>query len=127
VPVPLGALLGAVAPPDVVVSVVLLEPLGAVLGAGAVVVGGDADGVRSPGRSPTRSVRDSVHAVSMKALSPSAQTAVTILFIFAALLVMGCAALPPRCNACAAARLDRLGDNHYQCGVIPAPAKEIHP
>jgi hypothetical protein len=48
---------------------------------GMVVVGGDADGARSPGRSPTRSVFDSEQAVSRPALSVSAQTAVSSLFI----------------------------------------------
>jgi hypothetical protein len=55
---------------------------------GIVVLGGDADGARSPGRSPTRSVFDSEQAVSRPALSVSAQTAVSSLFI----------AMPPSCG-----------------------------
>jgi hypothetical protein len=75
-----------------VVSVVLelleLEPDGVVLLDGGVVLdggieldGGEADGVRSPGFSPTRSVRDSLQAVSSPALSATAMAAVSILFI----------------------------------------------
>jgi hypothetical protein len=45
---------------------------GVVDGDGDVAVGGDADGDRSAGRSPTRSVRDSLQAVSRPA--PSART-----------------------------------------------------
>jgi hypothetical protein len=48
---------------------------------GEVVDGGEADGVRSPGRSPTRSVRDSLQAVSNPRLSATAQRPVSILFI----------------------------------------------
>jgi hypothetical protein len=48
---------------------------------GIVADGGDADGVRSDGRSPTRSVRDSLQAVSRPALSATATTPVSILFI----------------------------------------------
>jgi uncharacterized protein len=67
-----------------------VEPLGDELvlggvvadgGMGAVVDGGDAEGARSPGRSPTRSVRDSLQAVSKPAPSASAQRPVSILFI----------------------------------------------
>lgn len=68
-----------------------VEPLGDALPAGGVVVaggvdgmvveGGDADGDRSPGRSPTRSVRDSLHAVSMPAPSARAQSPMSILFM----------------------------------------------
>ena len=60
-----------------------LEPDGdgAVLAGGSVLDGGDADGVRSPGFSPTRSVRLSLQAVSRPALSATAMTAVSILFI----------------------------------------------
>jgi len=43
--------------------------------------GGEADGVRSPGRSPTRSVRLSLQAVSRPALSATASTAVRNFFI----------------------------------------------
>jgi hypothetical protein len=57
---------------------------------GVVEVGGDAEGVRSPGRSPTRSVPDSVQAVSSPAVSARAQKPVSILFI----------AKPPPCGGC---------------------------
>ena len=62
---------------------VVPDPLGVVVDdGGVVVVGGDADGVRSPpGRSPTRSVRDSLQAVSNPALSARAQKPVSNLFI----------------------------------------------
>jgi hypothetical protein len=73
------------------------EPLGElVLGGGVaaggvdgvVADGGDADGVvRSAGRSPTRSVGDSLQAVSSPRLSATAQTPVSILFMFELLLV----------------------------------------
>ena len=75
-------------------GVVVVEPLGADLSLGDVVdggivlgvdgdgaVGGDADGLRSPGRSPTRSVRDSLQAVSSPRPSATAQKPVSILFI----------------------------------------------
>ena len=72
----LGAELGLVV--DVSVEPELeLEPDvdGAVLADGAVLDGGDADGVRSDGFSPTRSVRDSLQAVSRPRLSgPTAAT-----------------------------------------------------
>ena len=49
---------------------------------------GDADGVELlPGRSPTRSVRLSPHAVSRPRLIATANTAVSILFISSLLLV----------------------------------------
>ena len=48
---------------------------------GVVVVGGEADGVRSPGRSPTRSLRDSVHPVSTPAPRARTHTPVSNLFI----------------------------------------------
>ena len=86
---------------------------------GMVVVGGDADGVRSPGRSPTRSVFDSEQAVSRPALSVSAQTAVSSLFIASASLLWGCGlrTVGVGCNAHAASRrLDRVRHNYYQCG-----------
>jgi hypothetical protein len=73
VPVPLGLV---VEPPGVVVD-------GGVDGVvdGDVVVGGEADGVRSPGRSPTRSLLDSVQAVSIPRPSVTAQRPLSILFI----------------------------------------------
>ena len=58
---------------------------------GAVEDGGDADGMRSPGRSPTRSVRDSLQAVSMPAPSARAHRPVSILFMLE----------PPPCGGCA--------------------------
>jgi hypothetical protein len=72
-----------------------VEPLGVEVSLGVVVVaggvdgvvdgevtdGGDADGVRSPGRSPTRSVRDSLQAVSIPTLSATAPRPVSIMFI----------------------------------------------
>ena len=61
---PLGALDGD---PDVVVS---LGVRGVAVGGGGVV-GGDAAGVRSPGRSPTRSVPESVQPVASVATSAS--------------------------------------------------------
>ena len=75
-------------------GVVLVLSLGDVVLAGGVdgIVedGGDADGVvRSAGRSPTRSVRDSLQAVSSPRLSATAQTPVSILFI--ELLLVGVA------------------------------------
>jgi hypothetical protein len=85
---------------------------------GMVVVGGDADGALSPGRSPTRSVFDSEQAVSRPALSVSAQTAVSSFFIAVASLLWGCGLRTVRegCNAHAASRrLDRVRHNHYQC------------
>ena len=76
---------------------------GAVVVDGAVLDGGDADGV-PPGFSPTRSVFVSLQAVSSPRLSATANTAVSILFI----------SMPPpcglrataerNCNGCAAAR-----------------------
>jgi hypothetical protein len=62
-----------------------LEPepdgAGAVAAGGSVLDGGDADGVRSPGFSPTRSVLLSLQAVSRPALSATAMTAERNLFI----------------------------------------------
>jgi hypothetical protein len=56
---------------------------------GAVLDGGDADGVVPLGvRSPVRSVRDSLQAVSRPRLSATAKTAVSILFI----------SMPPPCG-----------------------------
>jgi uncharacterized protein len=68
----------------------VVEPLGDGLlggvdvagGAGGTVVdGGDADGDRSPRRSPMRSVGDSLQAVSMPTLSAKAHSPVSILFM----------------------------------------------
>jgi hypothetical protein len=71
--------------------------LGEVLGAGGVVAdgggvgdvvdGGEADGERSPGRSPTRSVGDSLQAVSRPAPSATAQRPASILFMWKSPLV----------------------------------------
>ena len=76
------------------------EPLGAELSLGGVEVaggvdgivvdGGEADGDRSPGRPPTRSVRDSLQAVSMPMLRATAQSPVSILFMRE----------PPPCGDC---------------------------
>jgi hypothetical protein len=82
-PVPLGLVDG------VVVELLELEPEDDGLGVdGDVVVvvlePGDADGVRSAGRSPTRSVRVSLQAVSRPRLSATAKTAVSILFMLGA-------------------------------------------
>ena len=83
-PVPLGLLglegdlLG-----DVLLSLGGVLVAGGVDGVDGIVAdGGDADGVvLSAGRSPTRSVRDSLQAVSSPALIATAQTPVSILFI----------------------------------------------
>src|SRR5262245_37387728 len=67
---------------------------------GVVVVGGDADGVRSPGRSPTRSLRDSVHPASTPV--PRARTHTPMSNFFIAVLLW--ALIEPRtvgCNASA--------------------------
>jgi hypothetical protein len=88
--------LGDVLLPDVVLSDELEDepddPLGGVVVVaggveGVVVVGGEADGGIPPGRSPTRSVRDSLQAVSSPALSATAQMPVSTLFISSLLLV----------------------------------------
>ena len=55
---------------------------------GDVLEGGEADGVRSPGRSPTRLVRLSLQAVSSPALSATASMAVRNFFI----------SMPPPCG-----------------------------
>ena len=84
-PLPLG-LLGVVA------ELLELEPEDGVVVDGDVVVvlePGDADGVRSAGRSPTRSVRVSLQAVSSPRLSATAKTAVSILFMIRCLLLLG--------------------------------------
>jgi hypothetical protein len=67
--------------------------LGVVVDGGVVVddggvVDGEADGVRSPGRSPSRSLRDSEHAVMRPALSASAHRPVSSFFIW----------VPPSCG-----------------------------
>jgi hypothetical protein len=76
--------------PDVLVSLELEDEPEELLGGvvlvdggvdGVVVVGGEADGGEPPGRSPTRSVRDSLQAVSSAALSATAQRPVSTLFI----------------------------------------------
>jgi hypothetical protein len=86
---------------------------------GVVAEGGEADGERSAGRlPPTRSLPDSVQAVSSPALSATARAVVSNLFI-SMLLLVGCATGSEICNARAAAPLDRPRDNDYQCGVIP--------
>jgi hypothetical protein len=58
-----------------------LDDDGGVAVDGTVLDGGEADGVRSAGRSPTRSVRLSLQAVSRPALSATASTAVRNFFI----------------------------------------------
>jgi hypothetical protein len=90
------------------------EPLGDVLldggvdgvvdGEGDVADGGDADGVRSAGRSPTRSVRDSLQAVSKPAPSARTHRPVSIFLMRGASSLVGCADQPSRCNAHAANR-----------------------
>lgn len=99
-PLPLG-LLGVVA------ELLELEPEDGLVVDGDVVVvlePGDADGVRSAGRSPTRSVRVSLQAVSSPRLSATAKTAVSFLFMTRCLLYWGCATFAPDCNGHAAAR-----------------------
>ena len=70
------------------VEPVVLSLGGVVAGGGVVadgggVMGGDADGVRSPeGRSPRRSLRDSPQAVTRPALSASAHRPVSTFFIW---------------------------------------------
>ena len=102
---------------------------GAVVVDGAVLdggVAGEADGVRSAGRSVTRSVRDSLQAVSRPALSATAMAAVSILFISRTLLLVGlrdpeaetATGMPP-------GALDTVRANHYECGVIRPGAKEM--
>ena len=99
---------------------------GAVVVDGAVLEGGEADGGVPPGRSDTRSVRDSLQAVSRPALSATAMAAVSILFISSALLLVGlrdpwvetATGMPP-------GALDTVRANHYECGVIRPGAKEM--
>jgi hypothetical protein len=62
--------------PDVVVS---LDELGVAVGGG--VLGGEADGVRSLGRSPTRLEPLSVQAVARVAMSASAERPKSALFM----------------------------------------------
>jgi hypothetical protein len=69
--------LGLDGDPDVVVS---LGVLGVAVGGGGVV-GGEADGVRSRGRSPTRSVPESVQAVASVPTSASAARPNSALFM----------------------------------------------
>jgi hypothetical protein len=109
VPVPLGL---EVEPPGVVVDDGGVEGMVD----GDVVVGGEADGVRSPGRSPTRSEPDSVQAVSRPRLSATAQKPVSILFMREPPLVglleppQGIATeMPPGCA------LTGCGAKIYQC------------
>lgn len=64
--------------PDVVVS---LGALGGVARGGGGVVGGDADGVRSIGRSLTRPVSVSVQPAARVAASASAETPKSALFM----------------------------------------------
>ena len=76
-----------VLPLDVVVSVVVDDPVDVDVPEPAPVLGdvvdGDADGVVVvPGRSPTRSVRDSVQPASAARPIVSAHTPVSILFIW---------------------------------------------
>ena len=131
-PVELGAVgeLGLVV--DVLLSVEVeleLEPdgAGAVLAGGSVLEGGEADGVRSPGFSPTRSVRDSLQAVSRPALSATAMAAVSILFISRALLLVGLRdPSAEKCNGYAAGRrLTGCGRTITNAAVTAADAKEI--
>jgi hypothetical protein len=107
-------------------DVVVVLSLGDVLVAGGVdgmvEDGGDADGVvRSAGRSPTRSVRDSLQAVSSPRLSATAQTPVSILFMSSSSLwglrnpTRG---VQRRCRR----RLDRVRHTLYQCGWFAANA-----
>jgi hypothetical protein len=120
--------------PDGLVSVELEDeledPLGGVVVVdggvdGVVAVGGEADGGIPPGRSPTRSVRDSLQAVSSAAPSATAQKPVSTLFIAEPPLV-GVARTPSKiATRMPLPRLDRLRYNHYQCGCIADP-KETH-
>jgi len=92
---------------DLVLSVVVeleLEPEvdGEVADGADGEVLGDADGVvRSAGRSPTRSVRVSLQAVSRLRLSATAKTAVRNFFISMP-PPCGCATVPRKCNGHAA-------------------------
>jgi hypothetical protein len=74
-----------VEPLPVVLSLGDVVAGGVVIGGGGVV-GGDADGVRSAGRSPSRSLRDSEQAVRRPALSASAHRPVSNFFIGASRL-----------------------------------------
>ena len=95
---------------------------GGVTGAGAV--DGEADGTRSVGDSPTRSVDERLQAVSMPRPSAMTQRPVAILFMCEPPPpgVRGVIRDPARwgCNADARGRrLDRVDDNYYQCGGLP--------
>jgi hypothetical protein len=99
-------------------DVELLEPEvdGEVDGDDGVDVLGEADGVVLPGRSPTRSVRLSLQAVSRPRLSATAKTAERNFFISMP-PPKGCATSGATCNAHAATPwLDRPEDSLYQCG-----------
>jgi hypothetical protein len=65
---------------DVVVSLEVLGVLGVAVGGGGVVAG-EADGVRSPGRSLTRPVPDWLHADASVATSASAAKLNSALFM----------------------------------------------
>jgi hypothetical protein len=82
---------------------------------GMVADGGDADGVvRSAGRSPTRSVRDSLQAVSSPKLSATAQTPVSILFMSSSSL-WGLRNPTRRVQRQCRRLLDRVRHSYYQC------------
>ena len=107
-------------------GVVVVLSLGDVLVAGGVAGmvedGGDADGVvRSAGRSPTRSVRDSLQAVSSPRPSATAQTPVSILFISSSSL-WGLRNQTKRVQRRCRRLLDRLRHNLYECGWSVANA-----
>jgi hypothetical protein len=107
VPVPLG-LEGLPLGDELLPGVVEVLPLGGVVLVaggveGEVVLGGDADGVRSPGRSPTRSPPPSVQAVSSPAPRARAQRPVSTFVIFGASSLWGLRErLAKRCNGHAA-------------------------
>jgi hypothetical protein len=83
---------------------------------GAVEDGGDADGMRSPGRSPTRSVRDSLQAVSIPTPSARAHRPVIILFMIGAPPCGVASQVQNLATGMPPSRLDRVLDNYYQCG-----------
>ena len=83
---------------------------------GMAVVGGDADGLGSPGRSPTRSVLRLTAGGQQPAAERQAQKPVSILSL-RRLLLWGCVQPRGGCNGHAASRrLDRDRHNYYQCG-----------
>jgi hypothetical protein len=88
--------------PDVVVSLGVLGAADGAGGGGVTAVGGDAEGVRSAGRSPTRSVCDSVQAVASVATSARAVMPSSVLFISVHLL--RCATGAGKCKAGATER-----------------------